>query len=311
MNKNSSIYVAGHTGLVGSSLMRTLQARGYREILTKTHAELDLTCQAEVKNFFKDNHPDYVFVAAARVGGILANSTYPANFIYDNLMITANLIHESYISGVKKLLYLGSSCIYPKFADQPIIEDALLSGKLEPTNEPYAISKIAGLKMCDSYRKQYGCDFVSAMPTNLYGPNDNFDSVTSHALAGLMRRIHEAKDNQSQSVVVWGTGRPRREFLYIDDLADALVFLMEEYSAEGPINVGTGNDLSIREIAELLCQVIGYHGALEFDSSKPDGTPRKLLDVSKITSLGWRSKIPIEEGIRITYQWFLDNIMKS
>ena len=308
MKKHDLIYVAGHTGLVGSSLIRALKLHGYYQIITRTHAELDLTCQVEVNDFFKKNRPDYVFVAAARVGGILANSSYPADFIYENLAITINIIHESYISGVKKLLYLGSSCIYPKHAEQPMKEDALLSGKLEPTNEPYAISKIAGIKMCDSYRRQYGCDFISAMPTNLYGPNDNFNLETSHALAGLLRRIHEAKVSKSHSVTVWGTGKPRREFLYVDDLADALLFLMNKYSDEGPINVGTGRDMSICELAEILCQVIDYKGTLEFDKSKPDGTPRKLLDVTMINNLGWQSKIPLEDGIRVTYQWFLDNV---
>ena len=308
MKKTDLIYVAGQTGLVGSSIMRALEQRGYSNILTKTHTELDLTCQADVKSFFKENHPDYVFMAAARVGGIIANSTYPANFIYDNLAITTNVLHESYISGVKKLLYLGSSCIYPKHANQPINEESLLSGKLEPTNEPYAISKIAGITMCDSYRRQYGSDFISAMPTNLYGPNDNFDLETSHVFAALMRKVHEAKLNDSDSVTIWGSGTPKREFLFVDDLADALIFLMDNYSEPGPINVGTGLDLSIHELAKLLSDVIGYTGDFVFDTSKPDGTPRKLLDVNKIRSLGWSAKTSLEEGIRITYRWFLDNI---
>ncbi len=308
MKKTDLIYVAGQTGRVGSSIMRALEQRGYSNILTKTHTELDLTCQADVKSFFKENHPDYVFMAAARVGGIIANSTYPANFIYDNLAITTNVLHESYISGVKKLLYLGSSCIYPKHANQPINEESLLSGKLEPTNEPYAISKIAGITMCDSYRRQYGSDFISAMPTNLYGPNDNFDLETSHVFAALMRKVHEAKLNDSDSVTIWGSGTPKREFLFVDDLADALIFLMDNYSEPGPINVGTGLDLSIHELAKLLSDVIGYTGDFVFDTSKPDGTPRKLLDVNKIRSLGWSAKTSLEEGIRITYRWFLDNI---
>lgn len=308
MKKTDLIYVAGQTGLVGSSIMRTLEQRGYNNILTKTHAELDLTCQADVKSFFKENNPDYVFMAAARVGGIIANSTYPANFIYDNLVITTNVLHESHLSGVKKLVYLGSSCIYPKHADQPINEESLLSGKLEPTNEPYAISKIAGITMCDSYRRQYGSDFISAMPTNLYGFNDNFDYETSHVFAALMRKIHEAKLDDSDSVTIWGSGKPKREFLFVDDLADALIFLMDNYSEPGPINVGTGLDLSIHELAKLLSDVIGYTGDFVFDSSKPDGTPRKLLDVNKIRSLGWSAKTSLEEGIRITYRWFLDNI---
>ncbi len=308
MKKTDLIYVAGQTGLVGSSIMRYLEQRGYNNILTRTHSELDLTCQADVKSFFKENSPDYVFMAAARVGGIIANSTYPANFIYDNLVITTNVLHESYNSGVKKLLYLGSSCIYPKHADQPINEESLLSGKLEPTNEPYAISKIAGITMCDSYRRQYGSDFISAMPTNLYGPNDNFDLETSHVFAALMRKIHEAKLDDSDSVTIWGSGKPKREFLFVNDLADALVFLMDNFSEPGPINVGTGQDLSIHELAKLLSDVIGYTGDFVFDTSKPDGTPRKLLDVNRIRSLGWSAKTSLEEGIHITYRWFLDNL---
>lgn len=307
MRKTDLIYVAGHSGLVGSSIVRTLEQRGYGRLLTRTHDELDLTCQADVKTFFKENQPDYVFLAAAKVGGILANFTYPAEFIYENLTITTNVLHQSYKYDVEKLLYLGSSCIYPKHTEQPIIEEALLSGLLEPTNEPYAISKIAGIKMCDSYRRQYDSDFISAMPTNLYGPNDNFDLETSHVLAALMRKVHEAKVSNGKSVVVWGTGKPRREFLYVDDLADALLFLMENYSDKGPINVGTGSDLSIRELTKLLCQIIGYDGEIEFDLTKPDGTPRKLLDVSKINALGWKSKTSLEDGLRLTYQWFLEN----
>ncbi|MFX1482196.1 MAG: GDP-L-fucose synthase family protein [Promethearchaeota archaeon] len=308
MKKQDLIYVAGHRGLVGSAITRELKRRGYSNVLTKTHQELDLTQQGEVRSFFKEYKPDYVFMAAARVGGILANWQKPAEFIYENLMIQTNVIHQSYLSDVKKLVFLGSSCIYPKLAKQPISEDELLSGKLEPTNEPYAVAKISGITLCNSYRRQYNADFISAMPTNLFGPNDNFDPETSHALAGLMRRIHEAKMKNSSSVVVWGSGMPRREFLYVDDLADALVFLMERYSDEGPINVGTGSDLSIREIAELLCKVIDYSGTLEFDTSKPDGTPRKLLDVSKIKELGWQSKVSLEDGMRLTYDWFLGNV---
>lgn len=308
VKKQDLIYVAGHRGLVGSAITRELKRRGYSNVLTKTHQELDLTQQGEVRSFFKEYKPDYVFMAAARVGGILANWQKPAEFIYENLMIQTNVIHQSYLSDVKKLVFLGSSCIYPKLAKQPISEDELLSGKLEPTNEPYAVAKISGITLCNSYRRQYNADFISAMPTNLFGPNDNFDPETSHALAGLMRRIHEAKMKNSSSVVVWGSGMPRREFLYVDDLADALVFLMERYSDEGPINVGTGSDLSIREIAELLCKVIDYSGTLEFDTSKPDGTPRKLLDVSKIKELGWQSKVSLEDGMRLTYDWFLGNV---
>lgn len=307
MKKTDLIYIAGHSGLVGSSIMRALEQRGFERILTRTHDELDLTHQENVQTFFKENRPDYVFLAAAKVGGILANFTYPADFIYENLTITTNVLHESYRYEVKKLLYLGSSCIYPKHAEQPMSEEALLSGRLEPTNEPYAISKIAGIKMCDSYRRQYNSDFISAMPTNLYGPNDNFNLETSHALAALMRKVHEAKVSGADSFVVWGTGKPKREFLYVDDLADALLFLMDNYSAEGPINVGSGFDLSIHEVAKLLCQVIDYDGEIVFDLSKPDGTPRKLLDVSKIHGLGWKSKTTLEEGLRLTYQWFLDS----
>ncbi|MFW9769807.1 MAG: GDP-L-fucose synthase family protein [Candidatus Thorarchaeota archaeon] len=307
MNKSDLIYVAGHTGLVGSSIIRALTQRGFENILTKTHDELDLICQGDVKIFFKENRPDYVFLAAAKVGGILANSTYPAEFIYDNLTITTNVLHESYKNEVRKLLFLGSSCIYPKHTGQPIEEEALLSGPLEPTNEPYSISKIAGIKMCDSYRSQYGSDFISAMPTNLYGPNDNFDLETSHVLAALMRKVHEAKISNKATVTVWGTGKPRREFLYVDDLADALLFLMDNYSAAGPINVGTGSDLSIHELTKLLFRVIDYNGEIEFDLAKPDGTPRKLLDVSRINELGWKSKTSLEEGLRLTYQWFLEN----
>jgi len=308
MREDDLIYVAGHTGLVGSSIIRALGKRGYHQIITRTHDELDLTNQSKVRHFFEEVSPEFVFVAAARVGGILANSTYPAEFIYENLAITMNLIHQSHIAGVKKLLYLGSSCIYPKFATQPISEEALLSGKLEPTNEPYAVSKIAGITMCDSYRKQYGSNFVSAMPTNLYGPNDNFDYNNSHVLAALLRRIYDAKENNEKSVIVWGTGKPRREFLYVDDLADALIFLMNNYSDPGPINVGTGTDVSILELAQTISRVIGYQGDFEFDASKPDGTPRKLLDVSRIRSLGWEAKTSLEAGIKATYEWFLHHL---
>ncbi|MGY5873737.1 MAG: GDP-L-fucose synthase [Candidatus Thorarchaeota archaeon] len=311
MKEDDLIYVAGHTGLVGSSILKFLQSHGYNNILTITHQDLDLTCQADVKSFFKENKPDFVFLAAARVGGILANSTYPAEFIYDNLAITTNVIHESYVSNVKKLLFLGSSCIYPKHADQPITEEALLSGKLEPTNEAYAISKIAGITMCDSYRKQYGSNFISAMPTNLFGPNDNFDLESSHVFAALMRKIHEAKKENMDSVTIWGSGKPKREFLYVDDLADALIFLMNNYSEPNPINVGTGHDLSIHDLAKHLSDAIGYNGNFTFDSSKPDGTPRKLLDVSKIQKLGWQAKTSLDEGIRLTYSWFLENISKE
>lgn len=310
MEKSDLIYVAGHAGLVGSAIVRSLNQSGFHNLLLRTHAELDLTCQRAVEEIFREYTPDYVFLAAAKVGGILANWERSAEFIYENLMIQNNVIHQSYVTGVKKLLFLGSSCIYPKFANQPISEDELLSGKLEPTNEPYAIAKIAGMKLCDSYRRQYQADFISAMPTNLYGPNDNFDLETSHVLPALMHKIHDAKVNEDDTVVVWGSGQPRREFLYIDDLADALLFLMGNYSSEGPINVGCGLDISILELTHLLMEVISYQGLIEFDQSKPDGTPRKLLDTTKLEKIGWRPKVSLKEGIELTYNWFLDNIAK-
>jgi len=307
MKLSDSIYVAGHTGLVGSAIVRLLQKRGFNNILTKTHEELDLKDQMQVREFFKENSPDFVFLAAAKVGGILANWNNPAEFIYDNLMISTNVIHQSYVVGVKKLLNLGSSCIYPKFAKQPMNESSLLTGLLEPTNEPYAIAKIASIKLCDSYRRQYGADFISAMPTNLYGPNDNFDLETSHVLAALIRKIHEAKKKSAKFVEIWGTGTPRREFLYADDLADALLFLMENFSDAGPINVGVGEDISIQELAELISKIVGFEGKLEFDKSKPDGTPQKLLDVTRLRELGWIPKLSLEEGVRLTYEWYLSN----
>jgi GDP-L-fucose synthase len=310
MEKSDLIYIAGHAGLVGSAIVGSLNQSGFHNLLLRTHAELDLTCQRAVEELFREYAPDYVFLAAAKVGGILANWEYSGEFIYENLMIQNNVIHQSYVSGVKKLLFLGSSCIYPKFANQPISEDALLSGKLEPTNEPYAIAKIAGIKLCDSYRRQYQADFISAMPTNLYGPNDNFDLETSHVLPALMRKIHDAKVNEDDTVVVWGSGQPRREFLYIDDLANALLFLMGNYSSEGPINVGCGLDISILELTHLLMEVISYQGSVEFDQSKPDGTPRKLLDTTKLEKIGWRPKVSLKEGIELTYNWFLDNVAK-
>ncbi len=310
MEKSDLIYVAGHAGLVGSAIVRSLNQSGFHNLLLRTHAELDLTCQHAVEKLFQEYRPDYVFLAAAKVGGILANWERSAEFIYENLMIQNNVIHQSYVSGVKKLLFLGSSCIYPKFANQPISEDELLSGKLEPTNEPYAIAKIAGIKLCDSYRRQYQANFISAMPTNLYGPNDNFDLETSHVLPALMRKIHDAKVNEDDTVVVWGSGQPRREFLYIDDLADALLFLMGNYSSEGPINVGCGLDISILELTHLLMEVISYQGLIEFDQSKPDGTPRKMLDTTKLDKIGWRPKVSLKEGIELTYNWFLDNVAK-
>jgi len=307
MNKDSKIYVAGHRGMVGSAILRKLQKEGYSNIITKTSQELDLRIQKDVDDFFKLEKPEYVFLAAAKVGGILANNTYRAEFIYDNLMIQSNVIHSAYKYGVKKLLFLGSSCIYPKYAPQPMKEEYLLSGYLEPTNEPYAIAKITGIKMCEAYRHQYGCNFISAMPTNLYGPNDNYDLNNSHVLPALIRKFHEAKIYNKKEVIVWGTGNPRREFMHVDDLADACLFLMLNYNDSQFVNVGTGKDISIRELAELIKTIVGYEGNIIFDTTKPDGTPRKLLDLNYMHSLGWHHKIELEEGIRMTYQDFLKN----
>lgn len=305
MNKDSKIYVAGHRGLVGSAIVRNLEERGYTNIIYRTHKELDLTRQIEVEKFFEEERPEYVFLAAAKVGGIHANNTRPAEFIYDNLMIESNIIHSSYKYGVKKLLFLGSSCIYPKFANQPIKEEYLLTGELEPTNEAYAIAKITGIELCKFYRRQYGCDFISAMPTNLYGINDNFDLETSHVLPALIRKFHEAKINNQEEVVMWGTGKPLREFMYVDDLADALVHLMLNYSDEIHVNLGTGKDLSIGELAQIVKEVVGYEGKIVNDLTKPDGTPRKLLDVSRLEATGWRYKIELREGIEKVYKWYL------
>lgn len=305
MNKSSRIYVAGHRGLVGSAICRRLDAEGFTHLLTRRSDELDLTRQAEVEAFFQREKPDYVFLSAAKVGGILANNTYPADFIYKNIMIQSNIIHASYANGVRKLLFLGSSCIYPKFAPQPMKEEYLLTGELEPTNEPYAVAKIAGIKMCQAYNSQYKTNFISVMPTNLYGPGDNFDLETSHVLPALIRKFHEAKTGQSSSVTIWGTGTPKREFLYIDDLADACVFLMNNYDAAGIVNIGVGDDISINELARLVKRLMGYSGEIVYDSSKPDGTPRKLLDVSRLNSLGWKAKISLEEGIARTYEWYV------
>lgn len=307
MEKNSKIYVAGHRGLVGSAIVRNLKERGFTNLLVRTHKELDLKRQEDVEKFFEQEKPEYVFLAAAKVGGIHANSTYPAEFIYDNLMIESNIIHSSYKNKVKKLLFLGSSCIYPKFAEQPIKEEYLLTGELEETNEAYAIAKITGIELCKFYRRQYGCDFISAMPTNLYGINDNFDLETSHVLPALIRKIHEAKIANKEEVVIWGTGKPLREFMYVDDLADALVHLMLNYSEEIHVNMGTGKDISIGELAEVVKEVIGYKGKIVNDLSKPDGTPRKLLDVSKLEATGWKYKIELKEGIEKTYKWYLEN----
>jgi GDP-L-fucose synthase len=300
------IFVAGHRGLVGSAVLRRLDAGG-AHILTATREQLDLRDQAAVNYWFRANRPEYVYLVAGTVGGIMANSTRPAEFIYDNMMIHATVVHAAHLFGVKKLLYLGSSCIYPRLCPQPMKEEHLLSGYLEPTNEPYAVAKIAGIKLCQAYRKQYGSDFISAMPTNLYGPNDNFDLTQSHVLPALIRRFHDAKTNGEREVVIWGTGAAQREFLHVDDLADASVFLMERYDDAEHVNVGTGEDLSIRELAEALRDVIHPDAQLVFDTSKPDGTPRKLLDVSKLHALGWRHRIGFRDGLASTYRWFLEN----
>ena len=304
MNEERKIFVAGHRGLVGSAILRKLRSLGYRNLITRTRDELDLRDQAAVDRFFEEERPEYVFLSAAKVGGILANSTYPADFIRDNLQIQTNVIDAAYRSGSKKLLFLGSSCIYPKHAPQPMREEHLLTGPLEPTNEWYAIAKIAGIKMAQAYRRQYGLNAISLMPTNLYGPGDNFDLETSHVIPALIRKFHEAKERGEPHVVVWGTGKPRREFLYVDDLADAAVFLMRQYEGEEFVNVGVGEDVSIRELAELIREVVGYGGEIVFDASKPDGTPRKLLDVSRISKMGWGPKIPLAQGLKQTYDWY-------
>lgn len=307
MEKEARIYVAGHRGMVGSALVRKLQSEGFTQLITRTSAELDLRNQAAVADFFAREQPDYVFLAAAKVGGILANNTYRAEFLYDNLMIEANIIHQAHVTGVKKLLFLGSSCIYPKLAEQPLREDYLLSGFLEPTNEPYAIAKIAGIKLCESYRMQYGSNFISAMPTNLYGPNDNYDLNGSHVLPALIRKFHEAKVNNEPTVEVWGTGSPRREFLHADDLADACFFLMENYNDALFVNIGTGEDVTIREVAELIRDIVGYEGELRWNTDKPDGTPRKLMDVSRLHAQGWHHTTDLRTGLEKTYQDFLGN----
>ncbi len=307
MDKASKIFVAGHRGLVGSAILRKLQAEGYVNLVTRTRAELDLRDQAAVNRFFAEERPEYAFLAAAKVGGILANSTYPADFIRDNLQIQTNVIDAAYRHGVKKLLFLGSSCIYPKYAPQPMKEEYLLTGPLEPTNEWYAVAKIAGIKMAQAYRRQYGFNAISLMPTNLYGPGDNFDLETSHVIPALIRKFHEAKVEGRPHVVVWGTGKPRREFLHVDDLADAALFLMKNYDSEEIINVGVGEDVSIRELAELIQDVVGFEGEIVFDTTKPDGTPRKLLDVSRLQALGWKARIPLREGLASTYRWYVEN----
>lgn len=304
MEKSSKIYVAGSRGLVGSAILRNLQKNGYHNVVVRSHQELDLRCQDSVNQFFELEKPEYVFLAAAKVGGIWANNNYPAEFIYDNLMISANVIHAAYQHNVKKLLFLGSSCIYPKMAEQPMKEECLLTGTLEPTNEAYALAKISGMQMCKFYRRQYGCDFISAMPTNLYGINDNFDLNSSHVLPAMIRKFYEAKIQNKPEVILWGTGKVLREFLYVDDLADALLFLMNNYSDESHVNVGTGEELSIHDLALIVKKVVGYQGNIVYDSSKPDGTPRKLLDVSRLHKSGWHHNVSLQEGIETVYNWY-------
>lgn len=304
MEQSAKIYVAGHRGMVGSAILRNLQSRGFNNFVLRTHTELDLTNQAEVAAFFATEKPDYVFLAAAKVGGIVANSLYPAQFIYENMMIQNNVIHSSYVSGVKKLMFLGSSCIYPKMATQPMREDALLTGLLEPTNDAYAIAKIAGIKMCDAYRTQYGCNFVSVMPTNLYGTGDNYDLQTSHVLPAMIRKFHEAKVSGAATVELWGSGLPLREFMHADDMADATVYCMEHYNQAGHVNVGTGSELSIRDLAEMTQRVVGYEGRVVWNTDKPDGTPRKLMDSTKLYSMGWRPRITLEQGLTGVYEEF-------
>jgi len=311
MNKDAKIFIAGHRGLVGRAIIRRLEEEGYKNLITRTHQELDLIRQEAVEAFFVEQQPEYVILAAAKVGGIQANDCYPGDFIYENLQIQNNVIHQAYRQGVKKLLFLGSSCIYPKLAPQPLKEEYLLTGLLEPTNDAYAIAKIAGIKMCQSYNQQYGTNFISIMPTNLFGPHDNFDLETSHVLPALIHKFHLAKENQSPQVNLWGTGSPKREFLFVSDMADACLMLMDRVNAgdmpDDLYNAGTGKDITIKELAELIGEVIGYRGEIEWDSSKPDGTPRKLLDVSRIQSLGWQPQTSLKQGIEITYQWFLDH----
>ncbi|WMW22215.1 GDP-L-fucose synthase [Methanolobus mangrovi] len=307
MDMESRIYIAGHSGMVGSAIKRKLESKGYQNIICHTHKELDLTDQQAVNNFFKIEKPDYVFLAAAKVGGILANNTYPAEFIYQNLMIEANVIHAAQTFGVKKLLFLGSSCIYPKFAPQPMKEEYLLTGELESTNEAYAIAKIAGIRLCKHYNQQYGTNFISVMPTNLYGPNDNFDLETSHVMPALIRKFHEAKIEDKTEILVWGSGEPKREFLHVDDMADACVHLMENYDYRDIgefVNIGFGKDITIKELAELIAEIVGYEGDIVYDASKPDGTPQKLLDVSRLDRLGWKAKISLRNGIEQAYEWY-------
>lgn len=305
MEKSAKIYIAGHRGMVGSAIHRKLQREGYTNFVTRVSSELDLRKQDDVLRFFEQEKPDYVFLAAAKVGGIVANNTFRAEFLYDNLQIQNNVIHSSWLNGVKKLMFLGSSCIYPKMAPQPLKEEYLLTGLLEPTNEPYAIAKIAGIKLCDAYRAQYGCNFISVMPTNLYGYNDNYHPENSHVLPALIRRFHEAKVNNAANVTIWGTGSPKREFLFADDLAEACYYLMQNYNEEGLVNIGTGEDISIKDLALLVKDIIGYKGEISFDASRPDGTPRKLMDVTKLHSKGWKHTIELPEGIKLAYHDFL------
>ena len=311
INKSAKILIAGHRGMVGSAILRALQAKGYTNFVLRTSSELDLRNQKDVSDFFSKEKPKYVFLAAAKVGGIVANNTYRADFLYENLMIQCNVIHQAYLNGVQKLLFLGSSCIYPKLAPQPLKEEYLLTGLLEPTNEPYAISKIAGIKMCDAYREQYGCNFISVMPTNLYGPNDNYDLNNSHVLPALLRKFITAKNNGESSVTIWGTGSPLREFLHADDLADACLFLMENYNEPGLVNIGVGEDISILDLTKLVKKVVGFNGDIINDIMKPDGTPRKLMDVSKLTDLGWKARISLEEGIKKVYDEVKDQDWSS
>ena len=311
MEKDSKIYIAGHRGMVGSAIHRKLQEKGFTNFVLKTSKELDLRNQQAVSDFFQNEKPEYVFLAAAKVGGIIANNTYRADFLYENLAIQNNVIHGAYETDVKKLMFLGSSCIYPKLAPQPLKEEYLLSGFLEETNEPYAIAKIAGIKLCEAYRMQYGCDFISVMPTNLYGPNDNYDLQNSHVLPAMIRKFHEAKAIENETVTLWGTGSPMREFLHADDLAEACAYLMENYSEPELINVGTGTDVTIKELAETVCKIVGFEGKLVWDTTKPDGTPRKLMDVSKINKLGWQAKTSLAEGIKLAYADFLHKQVSS
>ncbi len=311
MEKDGKIFVAGHKGMVGSAIVRALKKKGYTNIITKTHAELDLTRQKQVEKFFSEEKPDYVFLAAAKVGGIIANNEHPADFMYDNMILEMNVIHSAWKNDCKKLMFLGSSCIYPKMAPQPMPESCLLTSPLESTNEAYALAKISGLKYCEYLNRQYGTDYISVMPTNLYGPNDNYHPKHSHVLPALIRRFHEAKQSGAAEVYCWGTGSPLREFLYVDDLADACVYLMNTYSGNETVNLGTGKELTIKELAELVAKVVGYTGKIKWDTTKPDGTPRKLLDVSKLESLGWRYKTELEEGIRLSYEDFLTNPIRA